>query len=220
VLANLRADGATLIEGLSVERYPGFGDDSYSVLLYEFREGVAAYLQGLPGKGLPQNLDDLITGNERLADTELQVFDQSIFLKAQALEDTEEDYRERLARIRETTRDNGLDALFAEHSLDAIVGITASTAWLIDPINGDSFFGPGMASAAAIAGNPHVTLPLAQVEGLPLGISLYGERWRDDALARIAHRVETLNPKPDYNWVVGAPGTIHPRCEIAPTPVR
>ena len=57
-------------------------------------------------------------------------------------------------------------------------------------MNGDAFFGPGMAGQAAVAGNPHITLPLAKVGGLPVGSSLIGERWMDHKLAAIAYLLE------------------------------
>jgi len=53
--------------------------------------------------------------------------------------------------------------------------------------------GTGIVPIAAIAGNPHVTLPLGTVDGLPLGISLVGRRGEDHALLRIAHRLEALH---------------------------
>ena len=213
VLDTLREDGAQIIPGLGIEHYEGFGEDSYKVLLYEFRRDIGTYLAGLPqGATGARSLDDLIAANRRLAQRELQVFDQSIFLAAQALEDTEANYRERLARIRRATRKDGLDALFAEHALDAIIGITGSLAWMIDPINGDAYYGRGMAGDAAIAGNPHISLPLAEIRGLPLGISLYGERWQDHRLARIAHRVEQLHPPPAYSWRSGTPRSFSTAC--------
>jgi len=211
-LQTLRADGAELVDDVQIEYYDGFSEDSRKVLLYEFRRDIAAYLAGLPADVGVHNLDELIAGNRRLAQAELQVFDQSIFLAAQALEDTDADYRERLARIRQATRDDGLEALFREHELDAIIGITGSLAWMIDPINGDSYFGSGMASAAAIAGNPHITLPLGEIRGLPLGISLYGKRWQDHRLAQIAYRLEQRHPQPAYSWTSGTPRSRSAAC--------
>jgi amidase len=64
---------------------------------------------------------------------------------------------------------------------------------MIDTVNGDAFFGESMASLPAIAGNPHITLPLGTVDGLPLGISLVGRRGEDHTLLRIAHRLEALH---------------------------
>lgn len=212
VLDTLRADGAQLIEGLSVERYPEFGEDAYSVLLYEFPRDLRTYFSSLEGPLATMHLQTLADFNSAHSELELAVFDQSIFLKALALKDSEADYRKRLARIRNATGENGLDKLFAEHRLDAIIGITDSPAWMIDHVNGDASHGPGMSTEAAIAGNPHVTLPLAQVGGLPVGISLWGERWKDHRLAQIAHRLEQLHPRPDYSWATATPSAMSASC--------
>ena len=212
VLDTLRADGAQLVEGLSVERYPEFGEDAYSVLLYEFPRDLRAYFSTLEGPLAAMDLQALADFNSAHSALELAVFDQSIFLKALALKDSEADYRARLARIRGATRDEGLDRLFADHDLDAIVGITDSPAWMIDHVNGDASHGPGMSTEAAIAGNPHITLPLAQVGGLPVGVSLWGQRWKDDRLAQIAHRLEQLHPRPHYSWATATPSDMSASC--------
>jgi amidase len=215
VLATLRGAGATVIEGLRVDHYEGFNDDAYAVLLYEFRRGIGAYLASVPAALAVRDLGDLVAFNIAHAARELAVFDQSIFLHALALEDDADAYAKRLAAIRTATRDKGLDALFDAADLDAIIGVTSSVAWLIDPVNGDAFFGPGMANDAAIAGNPHITLPLAAVAGLPLGISLVGERGADHHLARIAYRLEQAHPRPDYAWSIDTPAERSAACSGA-----
>lgn len=212
VLVSLRADGAEIVDGLTIDYYDAFGDDSYQVLLYEFRRDLADYFGTLSGPLTSLDLAALVEFNSAHAEAELNVFDQSIFLRALALKDTEEDYRARLLRIRQATRADGLDRLFAQHKLDAIIGITDGPAWMIDHVNGDAFFGPGMARDAAIAGNPHITLPLAQVEGLPVGISLLGERWADHRLAQIAFRLESIHPRPRYAWSVSTPAETSASC--------
>lgn len=212
VLTTLADAGATIIDGIEVARYPSFSEDSYKVLLYEFRRDIQTYLQHAPETVTVHNLDDLIAFNRRQANSELSVFDQSIFLEAAALSDGEEEYRTRLERIHQAMGENGLEAAFRDQQLDAIVGITSSLAWKIDPINGDAWFGRGMASTAAIAGNPHITLPLAEIEGLPLGISLYGKRWEDHKVARIAHWLEQAHPRPHYRWQVSPPSAMSRHC--------
>ena len=154
------------------------------------------YLAGRPNALSTLTLADLIAFNNAHAAQELQHFDQSIFLKAQAIEDSREEYQKKRADTRRAMREDGLDRLFAEHRLDALIGITEGPAWMIDRVNGDASFGPGMAGPPAVAGNPHITLPLARVADLPLGISLVGERWRDHRLASIAALLERAHSAP------------------------
>jgi amidase len=190
VLESAEAQGAVLVHGLSLTPYPGFRDDAYSVLLYEFRRDIAAYFAGLANRYRNWDLSRLITFNRVHAARELSYFDQGIFELSQGVDLSEADYLATLARLREATREDGLDRLFGDHVLDAVIGITVGPAWVIDTVNGDAFFGPAMSTYPAIAGNPHITLPLARVAGLPLGISLVGERYADHHLARIAYRLE------------------------------
>ncbi|WOJ93653.1 amidase family protein [Congregibacter variabilis] len=194
VLQTLKDNGATLVAGLDIEPYEGYGQDSYDVLLYEFRRDLNAYLAQLPNALSNMTLASLIAFNEEHADQELRYFDQSIFLKSLNLADSEEDYRKKRLATQKAMREDGLDRLFAEHKLDAIVGITEGPGWMIDWVNGDADFGPSMAGPAAVAGNPHITLPLGKVAHLPLGISLIGERWQDHKLAAIAVHLETAHP--------------------------
>lgn len=191
ILALLKDAGALLVPGLRITRYEGYGEDAYNVLLWEFRRDLNRYLADLPGEERSLTLDDIIAFNEDNADRELLRFDQSIFLRSQALDMDEATYREVRQRTRRAMREEGLDRLFEEHDLDAIVGITTGPASKIDWINGDAYFGSSMAAPPAVAGNPHITLPLGSVEDLPLGISLIGKRWRDHELAAIAHLLET-----------------------------
>ncbi|EED32541.1 glutamyl-tRNA(Gln) amidotransferase subunit A [gamma proteobacterium NOR5-3] len=194
VLQTLKDNGALLVPNMDIEPYEGYGQDSYDVLLYEFRRDLNSYLAGLPNALSNMTLASLIAFNEEHAAEELRYFDQSIFLKSQNLTDSEEDYRKKRRDTQKAMREDGLDRLFAQHRLDAIVGITDGPAWMIDWVNGDANFGPGMAGQAAVAGNPHITLPLGKVAHLPLGISLIGERWQDHKLAAIAALLDAAHP--------------------------
>ncbi len=196
VLEVLRDAGVELVSDLRIERYENYRQDSYDVLLWEFRRDLNAYLANLPNEFNTLTLDALIAFNRANAETELALFDQSIFLKAQSLKDTEAEYRQKRAATQTAMGEQGLDKLFETHQLDALLGITTGPAWMIDGVNGDAFFGPSLAGPAAVAGNPHITLPLASVAGLPLGISLIGERWKDDRLAAMALHLESAMATP------------------------
>ena len=189
-LGLLRSAGAVLLRGLRIDPYEGFANDSYDVLLWEFRRDINGYFATLPNALSNMTLEALIAWNRSHAEQELRYFDQSIFLRAETIEDSPEEYHRKRVATRRAMRDDGLDALFENHELDALMGVTVGPAWKIDWVNGDTPLGKSMARQAAIAGNPHITLPLGDVEGLPLGISLVGERWEDDRLATIARLLE------------------------------
>jgi Asp-tRNA(Asn)/Glu-tRNA(Gln) amidotransferase A subunit family amidase len=194
VLDILEDAGVELVPDLRIKPYDGYQRDSYEVLLWEFQRDLNAYLAGLATPVAVRSLDELVAFNRRYDDDALRRFDQSIFRDAQALGLSEAEYGRKRLATRRAMRDEGLDALFEAHRLDALIGVTTGVAWKIDWINGDSFFGPGMAGQAAVAGNPHITLPLARIEALPHGISLVGERHQDHRLAAIAKLVEDAVP--------------------------
>ena len=63
-------------------------------------------------------------------------------------------------------------------------------AWKIDAINGDQISGGGAGSLAAIAGYPHLTVPMGQVKGLPVGLSFIGPKWSDALMLRLGYAYE------------------------------
>ena len=86
-------------------------------------------------------------------------------------------------------REQGIDKLLAEHKVDALVAPTANVPWLTDFIKGDAS-GGGFTSLAAVAGYPHVTVPVGYVQGLPFGISFVGAAWSEGRLIGLAYAFE------------------------------
>ena len=43
---------------------------------------------------------------------------------------------------------------------------------------------------ANLAGIPAISVPVGEVDGLPIGGQLMGPRWREDALVRVARALE------------------------------
>ncbi len=84
----------------------------------------------------------------------------------------------------------GIDATMTKHKLDAIVAPTQGPASLIDLVNGDPGGGGSFTAPAAVAGYPHVTVPMGFVRGLPVGLSFVGPRVErgDAAQARVRVR--------------------------------
>lgn len=165
--------------------YPNFWDDTYDVLLYEFKRDLNSYLSQLPNSLNDLTLKKLIEFNQAHATKEMRYFGQEIFYEAENLILSETEYAQKLASIKKFTR-QALDDTITSLNLDGLIGITLGPAWSIDTINGDAFFGPSIAAMPAIAGNPHITVPTATVSGMPIGLSFIGSRYGDAHIASIA----------------------------------
>ena len=188
-LEDLERAGAVLVD---IEFQPN-GEmyrDSFTVLMFELREQMGKYLASLPGENLPRSLADLIAFNELNAGTELRWFGQDLFELAERTTDLEayEKARENAVRIagKET-----IDALLAEHDVRFLVAPTRGPAWMSDLVLGDNFNGSiGFGAPAAIAGYPHLTVPMAHVEGLPVGLSIIGAQWADHDVLNAGYAYE------------------------------
>ncbi len=169
-LTDMVSAGAVLVD-VEFEPPEEMWNDEYTVLLYELREGLDAYLQGSPADIPVRSLADVIAFNIANAETELRWFGQDVFELSLRTTDEAEYLRAR-ANARRLAGEQGIDRLLAEHDLDMLVAPTEGPAWPIDLVLGDHFTpGIGAGSLAAIAGYPHLTVPMGDVEGLPVGIS-------------------------------------------------
>lgn len=190
-ILTMKDGGAEIVDGIEWETPDDFFGNAYDVLLYEFKHDLNGYLAGLPDPELSQmTLADLIEFNRINAQAEMPWFDQEIFEQAQAKGSLdEEDYTEALSAIHQATRADGIDRLLVEHELDALIAPTGSAAWTIDLINGDHFIG-GSSSLAAISGYPNITVPMGQIHGMPVGLSIFGAKFSEPFLVEIASGFE------------------------------
>lgn len=189
-VAALKAAGAEVVEITS----PGFdnnglGAQELDVLLFELKRDLNAYLASTPPAVRTRTLKDVIAFNEANATAEMPLFRQELFEQAQKGEDAAA-YPAQLALARTTARRDGIDAMLAKYKVDALIAPTVGAAWLIDPVNGDQFVGGGASQLAAIAGYPHITVPMGQVRGLPVGLSFTGAAWSDAKLLALAYAFE------------------------------
>ena len=85
---------------------------------------------------------------------------------------------------------SSIDDLMRRFTLDAIAGVSIGLPGCIDLINGDYNTGFYFCSPAAMAGYPHITVPMGQVHGLPLGISLIAGAYQEPVLFTLAYAFE------------------------------
>tara|TARA_Y100000746_G_scaffold5313_1_gene5029 strand:- start:4624 stop:5955 length:1332 start_codon:yes stop_codon:yes gene_type:complete len=172
--------------------YPG--EEEFFLLLYEFKRDLEKYLKGAdtPYKSL-QSLIDFNNANK---DRVMPHFNQEIFEASLEASSKHNDYKVSL-KIIKTVRYE-FDQLLNQYNLNAFIGLTRNPAWKIEYEGGDSVAMDkqrswGNGGFAAIAGYPHITLPLDKVEGLPVGISFIGSKWTDGSLLEYAATFEKLN---------------------------
>ena len=175
-LADLARAGARLVE-IDYSPPPEMGRDELTVLLFELREDLGAYLRSLPGEPPVRSLADVIAFNKANG-AELRWFGQDTFEQAEATTDRAA-YETARANSLRMAGAEGIDRLLKENDVAFLVAPTAGPAWPIDLVTGDHFLDVGAGSLAAIAGYPHLSVPMGAVEGLPGGLSIMGAKWDD-----------------------------------------
>lgn len=189
-LAVLKAQGATLIDVDEVPNSSKYGDSELTVLLYELKADMAAYLAEYGPTAPIKTLADVIAFNEKHRAQTMPFFGQEHFFNAQAKGGLDsQEYLDALANNHRYSRAEGLDQVLQQHQLDALVAPTGGPAWLTDLINGDAS-GASFTSPAAVAGYPHITVPCGAVQGLPIGLSFVGTAWSEGPLIAMAYAYE------------------------------
>ncbi|HJQ53122.1 MAG TPA: amidase [Gemmatimonadaceae bacterium] len=183
----MKKQGAVIVDPVEIAADP---DGEFDVLLYEFKADLNAYLAGLGPKAPVRTLADIIAFNDAHKDQEMPFFGQDIMTKAEAKGPlTDKAYLDALAKNHKRSRDEGIDATMAKNKLDAIIAPTGGPAWVTDLVNGDHFTG-GYSTMSAVAGYPHVTVPMGFVRELPVGLSIFGGAWSEPVLIRFAYAYE------------------------------
>ena len=189
-IRTLKAQGAVIVDPADIPTAAQLDDCEFEILLYEFKDGLNAYLKTLGANARVKSLEELIAFNKKEAARELVHFGQEIFEMAQKKGPlTSPAYRTALATCRARSRTLGIDAVMNRLKLDALIAPTVSPAWPIDLVNGDHFLGAS-STPAAVAGYPAVTVPAGFVNELPVGLSFFGRAWDDAKLLSYAYAFE------------------------------
>lgn len=190
-LETLRDLGATLVDPVPLEAPGERRRDGLEVLLWELKNDMAAYL-ATRTQGAPRTLAELIAFNEANADREMPFFGQEMFVRAQEKGSLGEDaYLTALGNVQRLAREEGIDKVMEQHRLDALVSPSSALAWSIDLVNGDARTGgPSAPWYPAVAGYPHISVPMGNVFGLPLGLSFFAGAWQEARLIGLAYAFE------------------------------
>jgi amidase len=188
-IAELSRLGATVVDPTDIPNVADAFDPEFTVLLFEFKVDIAAYLSELEHTSM-RTLADLIAFNEANADRELRWFGQEIFLLAEETTGLDDPTYLEALRTSKRLMQEGIDNTLDRHHLDAIVSLTNSPPWTTDLVNGDHFL-TASSTPSAVAGYPNITVPAGFSFGeLPVGINFIGRRWSEPTLIKLAHGFE------------------------------
>jgi len=189
-IADLKAQGATIVDPANLPTASKLDECENEVLLYELKADLKKYLAARGASVRVHSLEDVIAFNEREKDREMPFFGQELFIQAQAKGPlTSPAYRAALTKCRTLARQQGIDLVMRRHNLDALIAPTGSPAWTTDLVNGDHFLGAS-STPGAVAGYPSITVPAGDVRGLPVGISFIGPPWSEPRLIALAYAYE------------------------------
>lgn len=186
----LRRAGATLVD-VTQPTLTGLDAAEELVLHTELRADLNTYLADTPPTVRTRTLAQVIAFNRQQAATELAYFGQETFIAADATHGlTDPAYGAALATERRLAGREGIDAMLATARATILVTPTYGMPWLSDPVSGDHFDPPSASQLPAVAGYPHLTVPMGLVRGLPVGLSFIGTAWADQAVLNAGYAYE------------------------------
>ncbi|HYB94804.1 MAG TPA: amidase [Vicinamibacterales bacterium] len=185
----IKAAGGEVVD-VEVAGYNNWSSAEFDVLLYEFKDGLNAYLK--QAGSAHASLEALIAWNKANADRVMPFFGQEIFEQAQAKGPlTDAAYLKAREGARRMAGRDGLIATLDKNNLDALIAPSLSPAWPTDYVLGDRFVGAGY-GIAAVAGTPSISIPIGETHGLPLGFVFMGRAYSEGELLGFAYALEQL----------------------------
>jgi amidase len=190
-VADLRAAGAEPVEIAVAPTLQQVGASIQLILSTELKADMAKYLASTPAAVKPRTLADLIAFNRAEAAREMPLFDQDRFEAAEKTAGLDDPaYRETLATARRLAGPEGLDKMLSDNRVVALVGISGGPAWPSDAAGASRGVVGGSSLLPAVAGYPHLTVPMGDVRGLPVGLSFVGPAWSEAELFALGYAYE------------------------------
>lgn len=192
-IKTLKDKGAIIVEVELNKVLKDISRGEFTVLLYEFKDGVNKYLSTANSK--MKTLADVIAFNKQNEAKAMPFFKQETLEIAQSKGDlNSKEYLEALKQTSEGTR-KAIDKILTDNKLDAIIGPTNGPSICIDLINGDYDNGFSFSGPAAKAGYPHITVPMGKVHELPVGLSFFSTAYKEADIITLAYAYEQASKK-------------------------
>jgi amidase len=188
----MKSKGAEVIEVELLKKFNDFDETEYVVLLFEFKDGLNRYL-AKANAGV-KTLADVIAFNKKNENKAMPFFKQETLERSEKTGDlASKEYLDALAKS--TSAKKVIDDLMKENKLDAIAATSIGPANLTDLVNGDYGTGFYFCPPAAMAGYPHITVPMGTLHELPVGLSFIAGAYQEGPLLGIAYAFEQASKK-------------------------
>jgi amidase len=186
----LKQQGATVIEIEYLDKINKLGDSEFTVLQYEFKDGVNKYLSS--ANFTMKTLADIIAFNKQNEDKAMPYFKQETLEssdKKVGLDSKE--YKDAFHKSHIESKQI-LDDVIKKNTLDAICGLTMGPSCSIDVMYGDRWGDVSLTTPAAITGYPHISVPCGVAYELPVGFSFFGPAYSEGVLISLAYAFEQV----------------------------
>ena len=175
VVADLKAQGAVIVDYANIPSANELAQFSSSVFMYEFKGDMNAYLSSLGADSPMKTLTDIIEFDNKNSVDNLK-YGHTLLTDSDATSGTltESQYiRDRLKDLR-LSRTEGIDFTMNKHNLDALL-----------------FPNTRNAGISAKAGYPSITVPAGYTkEGKPVAVTFAGMAYSEPTLIKVAYSFE------------------------------
>lgn len=186
-IESMEKKGAVIIEVDLIKKYDDEDYPEFVILQYEFKDGLNNYLSYANAD--VKTLEDVIAFNKKNKDRAMPYFKQETLESSQArgpLTDKEYvDAIQKRSRMIEL-----IENIMKENKLDAICGTSIGLPCPIDVVNGDNHSGFYFCPPAAVAGYPHITVPMGKAHELPVGLSFMSGAYKEGEIIKLAYAFE------------------------------
>lgn len=195
----LKAQGAELVD-LPDDLLEDLGNEQRLIMYYEIKQDMAAYLATAPDAVKVRTLADIIAFNK--TDPRESIHGQEHLEAAEALSGGREnpEFQRIWEYAHRKAGPEGYGRAFNEFGVTALVAVSRGPADVAQP-DGTGGGGaalerpkgsrpPSISGVAALAQWPNLTVPMGDVNGLPVGLSFVGPKWSEGMLLSYGYAYE------------------------------
>ena len=195
----LQAQGAELVD-LPADLLEDLGNEQRLIMYYDIKQDMAAYLATAPAAVKIRTLADIIAFNK--ADPRESIHGQEHMEAAEALSGGRDnpEFQKIWEYAHRKAGPEGYGRAFTEFGVSALVAVSRGPADVAQP-DGTTGGGaalerpkgsrpPSISGVAALAQWPNLTVPMGDVNGLPVGLSFVGPKWSEATLLAYGYAYE------------------------------